>query len=32
VLRVQTDLFMQLAEHGLFGIFATINAALRELP
>ena len=30
--RVQADLFMQLAEHGLFWVFAPVNATLRKLP
>ena len=32
VLRVQADLLMQLTEHGLLGVFAPVNATLRELP
>ena len=32
VLWVQSDLLVQLAEHGLLGVFAPINAALRKLP
>jgi hypothetical protein len=32
VLRVQSNLLMQLAEHGLLGIFAPVNATLRKLP
>ncbi len=30
--RLQPDLFLQLAEHGLFGRFALLDAPLRELP
>ena len=32
VLWKQSHLFMQLSEHGLLGIFAPVNATLRELP